>query len=220
VYYTYAHYTPEGQLFYIGKGQRRRAYSTYKRNKHWNSIVKKHGKPDVKILATWDTDAEAFQHEIFLIACFRGMGCKLSNMTDGGEGVVGMPLSEEHKEKIRVSLLGNKYTLGYKQSQETKEKISASLLNNKRAVGHKHTPERRQKMKALLKGNKYAFGNSNRAEYKIVATNAADGNKLEFVGTRALRTAGFTHSAVYCCLNGSRNRHKGYTWAKEPLENT
>jgi len=220
VFYTYAHYTPEGQLFYIGKGQGKRAHSLHQRNKHWNSIVKKYGKPEVKILAQWDSDAEAFQHEIFLIASFRAMGCKLSNMTSGGEGVIGMPLSEEHKKKISAALVGNKYTLGYKQSEETKAKISTSLLNNRRAAGHRHTAERKQKMKAILKGNKFALGNSNRAEYKIVATNTADGNKLAFVGTRALRNAGFTHSAVYRCLNGSRNRHKGYTWAKEPLENT
>jgi hypothetical protein len=67
MFYTYAHYTPEGRLFYIGKGQGGRAYNFCDRNKYWHNFVQKHGKPTIEILANWDTEEEAFSHETLLI---------------------------------------------------------------------------------------------------------------------------------------------------------
>mgnify|MGYP003350764076 CR=1 FL=1 len=63
MFYTYAHYKPEGGLFYIGKGKRRRAFQMDNRNSHWNNIVNKYGKPHVELLASWDTEEEALDHE-------------------------------------------------------------------------------------------------------------------------------------------------------------
>ena len=52
----------------------------------------------------------------------------------------------EHREKIRLALIGNKYTLGMKHSSETREKIRQARL------GRKASPETREKVRqAALK---------------------------------------------------------------------
>ena len=132
-FYTYAHYKPnQGGLFYIGKGHSNRAYSKKGRNLHWVNIVNKYGKPDVEILANWDTEKEAFDHEKLLIASFRDMGFILANITDGGEGCVGFRHTDEVKQRISRLNKGRKITpeqleklkianTGKKHTQETKE---------------------------------------------------------------------------------------------------
>jgi hypothetical protein len=82
--YVYGHYKADtGELFYIGKGVRNRAWSHYCRNKHWNNVVNKHGL-EVKILYDGLTDEEAYEKERELIA---EVGLQnLTNIMEGGEG--------------------------------------------------------------------------------------------------------------------------------------
>ena len=43
-YYVYIHRQRDsGEVFYVGKGRGRRAWSTYSRSKFWKSKVEKHG---------------------------------------------------------------------------------------------------------------------------------------------------------------------------------
>lgn len=99
-FYTYGHYTESGALFYIGKGQGSRCNDRTSRNKHWKHVVAKHGLK-VEIFSKWETEQEAFDHERFLISCFRDdLKFKLCNCTDGGEGSSGFIMSEETKGKI------------------------------------------------------------------------------------------------------------------------
>jgi hypothetical protein len=106
---TYYHSKPNGNVFYIGIGNKKRPYDFNKRNNHWKNIVSKYGNPQVKVLAEWDTAEEAKQHEILLISCFKDMGYKLANLTVGGDGCNGYKHTEEHKQKLaeRVSGKGN-----------------------------------------------------------------------------------------------------------------
>ena len=196
MFYTYAHYTPNKNLFYIGKGNGRRAYIFHKRNNHWNNTVKKYGKPEVQILAHWNTEAEAFDHEKLLISCFKDMGHALCNMSEGGEGASGPKHSEEFKQKIRKLHTGSTWNLGRPTS--AKQKQIASQTG---------------------KGNKHAAGNTNNRRWKWIGTHIEDGSTVVFIGSIALNQAGFQHANVIKCLNGIRKSHKGYTWSKEPLEN-
>ena len=142
-FYTYAHITADtNQIFYIGKGCRQRAYST-KRNKHWKSIVAKHGF-NVEILANWDSEFEAFEHEKLLIASFKDMNYKLANKTDGGEGTSGIIMTAEHKRKLSLAKQGRKLP------EETRKKIS---LSNK---GNVYTEEMRAKSSATKQGHKHS----------------------------------------------------------------
>ena len=107
MFYTYAHTKPDGTIFYIGKGSRTRAHSKKGRNTQWNNIVNKYGSFGVDILANWDTEEEAFDHEILLISCFRDMGYVLANISDGGLGSTGFKHTEKHKKKIQKMMLVN-----------------------------------------------------------------------------------------------------------------
>ena len=195
MFYTYAHYTPDGRLFYIGKGHGKRAYVFHKRNNYWNHIVEKCGKPDVHILANWDTEQEAFDHEVLLIDCFKELGHKLVNLSNGGEGSSGLQHSEEFKKRLSVIHKGNKYNLG--RTTSAKQKATAS---------------------ALLKGNTYVAGNTYQRKWVWIGTNIKTGEVVKFIGEKAMKDASIQHANVIKCINGLRKSHKGYTWTKEPWE--
>lgn len=133
-FYTYAHYKPDGELFYIGKGNGNRAYNTRysQRNIYWKRIVEKYGKPTVKILANWNTEEEAFGHEKLLISCFRDMGYKLANITSGGDGVCGIKWSEESKKKLSNSKKGVKFVGRGASSRKKGDKLTGKVLEKQR----------------------------------------------------------------------------------------
>jgi hypothetical protein len=167
-FYTYAHYKPQGGLFYIGKGHANRAYNTKDRNVHWKRVVAKYGKPHVEILAHWKTEEEALDHEKLLISSFRDMGFTLANITDGGEGCTGLRHTEEVKQKIRMLNTGRKHTpeqleklrlvwLGKKHKPETLAKMSIAQkgnTNGKGNLGNKHSEETKKKLSIAKTGTK------------------------------------------------------------------
>jgi len=121
------------QPFYIGIGKtKKRAYSKRQRNKHWNSVVDKHGY-DVEIIAEGLNWEDAVQMEIDLISKYGrhdlSMGI-LVNQTDGGEGNNNQIYTEETKLKMSESQKGK--TL----SDETKKKISEALTGRKQSPEH------------------------------------------------------------------------------------
>jgi hypothetical protein len=192
---TYAHYTPQGRLFYIGKGSEKRAHSKAGRNDYWQKVVAKYGEPDVQILADWDTEEEAFSHEILLIDCFKELGHKLCNLSNGGEGPSGLKHTEEFKQRISALHKGNKWRLGMPTS--ARQKAIASQVH---------------------KGNKYIVGNTNRRKWIWVGTNVKTGKVIRVVGEKEMLSYGFQQSNVIKCINGQRKSHGGYTWQKESIK--
>ena len=112
-YYTYIHATPDGNVFYVGKGTGRRVYSTRDRTVHWRSIVQKHEGVMMRIVSHFDTEQEAFEHEKALIDMYKSQGCDLVNLTDGGRGPLGYRFTEE------VRRLKSEQMKGYKHKQVT-----------------------------------------------------------------------------------------------------
>lgn len=176
MFYTYAHYTPNGRLFYIGKGQCKRCESVAGRNKAWKTVVSKEGGFKSEILARFDSEVECFEHEIFLIDCFRSMGFDICNKAHGGQGSSGWRHTfewrkeaskartgnsnhfygkshlEATKEKIKQAKIGCAGPwLGKERSEETRQKISDAL---KGRPGRKHTEESKAKLSAAHLGKK------------------------------------------------------------------
>jgi aldehyde:ferredoxin oxidoreductase len=60
----------------------------------------------------------------------------------------GMKLTEEHKEKITKSLIGNTRCLGYKHTQETRDKVSKSLEGNTRWSSNPNISEKERKRRS------------------------------------------------------------------------
>jgi hypothetical protein len=155
-FYTYAHSKPNGSLFYIGKGQKDRAYTYGNRSEYWKRIVNKHGNPTVQILAYWKTAEEAYDHEKLLISCFRDMGYQLANLSDGGEGAAGTRHTQETKDylrkinlervlteeqRIKISEAGKRKKL----SEEARKKISIGNTGKVRSTEHRAAISARQK---------------------------------------------------------------------------
>jgi len=140
-YYTYMHTRNDtGKVFYIGKGQKRRAWTLIRRNKHWTSIVKKHGFT-VHILAEWPTEKEAYDHEEFLIACFRTLSDDITNICDNNRpprisfpGKSNPACKPGVGAKISASKKGITTRSGYHLSVETKKKIGQGNKGKARTI--------------------------------------------------------------------------------------
>lgn len=96
--------------------------------------------PDVVILETVD-ESNWQSVERKWIAYGKAQGWPLTNLTDGGDGVVGYEFSEEAREKISRARRGTAH------SEETKFKMSLSHLGK----GHAHSAESRQHQSEMMK---------------------------------------------------------------------
>lgn len=122
-YYTYMHCRPDGTPFYFGKGSGVRAYKRGGRNTFWHRIVNKYGDRKVVILAKFDSENEAYEHEKFLINCFKSLGFILTNYSVGGDGPKGYIQTAEHRKNI------SKGRKGIQFSDTHKDRIKTSQQN-------------------------------------------------------------------------------------------
>jgi hypothetical protein len=109
-FYVYVLFRLDGSPCYIGKGAGRRwliheaeAYGAKHRNKRLAKIITDAAPkrlPKIKLQENL-TNAEACAVEVALIAAIgRGYRGPLVNMTDGGEGTVGRPVSADARRRI------------------------------------------------------------------------------------------------------------------------
>ena len=108
-YYTYTHATPDGDIFYVGKGTGHRAYSSGKRPIIWKIKVENCGGINIKIVECFNRESDAFEHEKSLIAYYTKLGCNLINQTLGGAGTLGYCLSEDARNHKRTLMTGYKH---------------------------------------------------------------------------------------------------------------
>ncbi len=191
--FIYGLYDPRDlQLRYIGKADNPnnrlsghiKEAKRQRRNSHlynWMRVLLGQGlKPILVILEQcdqWDWQ----NAERFWIALAKRIGTKLTNWTEGGDGVSsftnkGRVLSQEHKENLRrantgkrktdehrmkLSIafkgknLGNQHALGYRHTDETKERISNTLRNGSHISywqGKKFTDEHKRKVSEAGRG--------------------------------------------------------------------
>lgn len=95
----------DGKVFYVGKGDIKRAFRSTLRSNYWKRIVSKHGYT-IDIYAKGLQEWYAFELEIDLISYYGREN--LCNMTDGGEGTSGRIVSEISKKKCSISNKGTR----------------------------------------------------------------------------------------------------------------
>lgn len=137
---VYAHYKPDGSMFYIGKGSVRRAHSSAGRNVVWKRTVEKHGSFKVEILARWKTEQEAFDHEVFLIDTIKQMGIPLVNIAEGGKGSTGFRHTEEHKKRLSSRMKASNPMVDDQIRQKQKASVAAAMRRPE--VKHKQSASR------------------------------------------------------------------------------
>lgn len=133
---------------------------------HFHNAIKKYGWDNIEHIVLKDglTDEEACIYEQEMIAKYESFNPdKGYNITLGGEGMVGVKLSDATKEKLRQANLGKKQSKetidkrvshykGKPRSEEVKRKISES---------HKGVPlseEHKQRLKEAAKTRKSSKG--------------------------------------------------------------
>jgi hypothetical protein len=82
------------------------------KNHAWiNSVISKGGKPIMHIIDECESENYA-ELEMFYISLFKGLGFNLTNLTDGGDGSLGRPATDENKKKMSNFMKGNNYAIG------------------------------------------------------------------------------------------------------------
>ena len=208
MFYTYMHTRNDTQeVFYIGKGTKKRPRDKSNRNKHWHSIVQKHGYT-VTVLAAWKTNEDALEHEKVLIAVFKDMGKKLANYVDGGKGTTGMKHTDETKQAMSVARKGNQYALGFVHGEETRNNMRLAQL------GRKHSEKTKKKMSLRHSGeNNAMWGKPNLSKRKAVIC-LTTGISYPSLTQASLET-GAAASKITLVCQGKRKKTKGLQFAYE-----
>jgi hypothetical protein len=134
-FYVYQHLKADSKdIFYVGKGSKKRLLKETGRNAYWHSVVKKHGF-EAEIIFNNLSEELAFLVEEEVIDKYKWLGIKLCNLSNGGLGGKGCVRGEAFRQNLREKNIGKTLT------QKHKEKISASNKGNKSALGFKHNQE-------------------------------------------------------------------------------
>ncbi len=179
---------------YVGKGstKRRRA------DQHWKqgannpilrgtlSKIKRAGlEPIIEIIAWFDYEADAFRLEMALIKKYgrKNLGTgSLTNLTDGGEGIIGATLSETTRKRMSAA------RMGHIVSVETKAKIS------KANSGKKMSPEQRKRFSDAHLGIKPSLETRKRLSEALMRRYARMSNEERSHFHRGLDFKGRKHS--------------------------
>lgn len=161
--YVYRHIrVDKNEPFYIGIGKTEYRYRARQgRNPIWKRIV---SKTDfyIEIIfkdVSWEF---ACQKEIEFIKLYgridRSTGI-LANMTDGGDGNLGLKHSDQAIERISKSSKGRQgYWKGKSMSDEFKAKISLSKLGNTNTKGRTISESHKDAVRKHATGNRYCVG--------------------------------------------------------------
>ena|SRR3990167_881297 len=171
--YVYVDVTNDGMPFYVGKGRAGRVRARQARNQKHLNVANKHGITRFVVFsAPKDCNDLINDHEVELIS-FHGTFIHepktkfASNLTKGGEGTVGMKISDSERQARRERQLGenniakkpevrkqiSKSQMGRKQTKETREKIRSSRLGKLLPAKHRknitlatQTPQHRKNL--------------------------------------------------------------------------
>jgi hypothetical protein len=216
--YLYRHIRADkDEPFYVGIGSDdvfKRAYEKNNRNRHWRNIVK-NTPYNVEIIVEGLTWKEACEKEKEFVSLYGrtdlGSG-SLCNLTEGGEGTVGMKHTDETKKKIS-------------QDNKRPEKLAICMENLKKM----QTPEARAK---ALANRNYSFNKNPEViakrkastDYKTIGLKHSkpvlqynlDGNFIkEWTSAYVVyKELGYNFGHIHSCCKGE-NKYKschGYVW--------
>lgn len=140
-FFVYCHIRADNNsVFYVGKGVKHRINQSNRRSNYWKSIVSKAGGFQSIVIGQDLEERAALDLEVRVISEMRGAGCKLCNMTNGGDGVSGYKHPPELREHLRQRAVGNKSRTGQKASAEERRRVSLAQM------GKKHSDQTKKKM--------------------------------------------------------------------------
>ena len=154
-FYTYTHATPDGDVFYVGKGIGHRVYSMRDRSWLWRDRFNRLDGIIMKIVARFETEQEAFDHERKLIEIYTAQGFNLVNLTEGGEGVRGYKQSPELRRRRSEKMRGYVYeSVTCPHCGDTGGKTSMMRWHFDKCTG----PSRKFKARVTINGERIEIG--------------------------------------------------------------
>jgi DNA endonuclease I-HmuI-like, NUMOD-like domain/GIY-YIG catalytic domain len=193
--YLYVLVAPDGEIRYVGQtvqspAARLRQHLCEGKKKgrsavqRWIwSLLRKGQRPVMRVFQTLPASCYNTA-EVYWIDHFKGVGCRLLNLTAGGEGSLGCVPTEEARRKNREWHLGRAHTVA------TRAKMGQARL------GVYHTAEHRAKT---------SQGRGGRA--------VIDGNGVVYLYTSAAaRALGLRPNAISEVLSGKHGHVHGYTF--------
>lgn len=164
--------------------------NTYKN--HWIRQLAALGlAPVIELLDSSDEKATIDESEIFFIEYLRSIGCPLTNLAAGGEGIRrGSRFSAETRRKMSLAQRGKKRP----KSDIHRERLRRSL------TGKTASKETRAKMSLVRKGR---LGKARAVEHLESGT-------VFRCGTDAARALGVSVPCVYKVANGQEKQAKGH----------
>lgn len=211
--YEYGDYEFECEPFYVGKGHGKRSFehlreSQLKHKTHKNNKINKirgEGLEPIIIKISENLfESNAFDLEVKLIKLIGrydlGYG-PLTNKTDGGEGIVGLIKTKEHRRNLSIS------RTGYKHTDEAKENISKSLIGNDRHKGCNHSEETKKQISESKKGSVSWNAQS------VLQLDKEDNIINEWrSASYAAEQLGLSQGNIWSVINGDRNTCGGFKW--------
>ena len=220
-FYIYKHTRPDtGEVFYIGKGNtsknshEERYKTSSGRNKMWKYIVEKNNRVFIpEIICYCDTQIEANELERYYIDLYGRRNLNkgtLCNMTDGGDGSVGVKVTDITRQKLRDKFSGEKHpNFGKKLSNETCFKKSISMKESDKNLKGKKLPDWwKEKIRETKIGELNPMFGKTGAKHpnskKVININT--GEIYDSV-TIAAEANGFKMKTLYNILSGQRNNN-------------
>jgi hypothetical protein len=161
---------------------------TYKDN--WiRSLHKKNLMPLIELIEICPNHSECSEREKYYISYYKTIGCRLTNMTKGGEGSDGYKHTQESIIKI---------TIANKMTEEKREKLK------KAATKQWNNMTEQEKLNNML---------NQKGRRNIIQTDFEGTLIREFLSTRQIeRETGFFRAAISAVLKGQLKQAYGYLW--------
>ena len=206
-YFVYRHIRPDtNQVFYIGRGKvytrsspTFRAFDTRRRNAVWKRVVEKNGGIFEVEIMFWSNDRDVIlQKESEFITLYGRItnGGTLVNLTDGGDGSLGLRHTKETRERLCSVRKAETWRADLFRSESFKaaRKLKVAHLPSP-TLGKRYSIEARKKMSDARKGSLHS-------EAKVVIDNAT-GKQFGCVEDAA-RFLGVKKWSLYKQLSGER----------------
>lgn len=143
-FYVYEYYKKDNdEVFYVGKGTKRRMHELHNRNKYFNAVYAKY-ECDVRVFKDGLTNEEACDLERDRIAELKAIGQARCNFTEGGTG-----------------FSTGKLNPIFKRIKEGNAKLFTGKENYRPFTGRKHTEESKKLISENRKGKGARFGKDN-----------------------------------------------------------
>jgi group I intron endonuclease len=153
------------------------------------------------------------------------------NMTHGGDGMVGVLITEETRKKMSESRKGRffsvetrdkirKKSIGRKLSEKSKEKVGTATIErfSDESFKEKHKEKTKEAMKNLSEELREKLRSRRKSVHKI----SEDQQVIQvFMSiTEAAKFEGVTSAAISACIRGRSKKCNGFVWkyAKEDKE--